>query len=143
MTALVAAGALAVQGQGRPVNLTALLDTYYQGRRDEAVASAVALPDLGPLRLQFVQGTPTWINADPSQAEQRRAAVAGFLVELAGARLESDWGRLSDLIEWTCAQLLRPPSSGPGTWPLPRWPDAPAAGCGCSARSRGCRIKSR
>jgi tetratricopeptide (TPR) repeat protein len=65
------------------------------------------------LRLQFVQGTPTWINADPSQAEQRRAAVAGFLVELAGARLESDWGRLSDLIEWTCAQLLR--ASGPPT----------------------------
>ena len=104
---------------GRParkvatVDLTALLDTYLQGRHDEAVAKAAALPELGPLRLQFVQVTPVWIIADPANAEQRRAAVAGFVVELAAARLESDWGRLSDLIEWTCVQLLR--AGGPPT----------------------------
>jgi tetratricopeptide (TPR) repeat protein len=63
--------------------------------------------------LQFVQRTPAWINADPAGADARRAAVAGFVVELAGARMESDWGRLSDLIEWTCSQLLR--ASGPPT----------------------------
>ncbi len=96
-----------MRAQAGAVDLTALLDTYYQGRYDEAVAKAAALPELGPLRLQFVQGTPAWINADPANAEKRRAAVAGFVVELAGARLETDWGRLSDLIEWTCAQLLR------------------------------------
>src|SRR5687767_1885274 len=54
------------------VDLTALLDSYYQGRHDEAVAKAAALPELGPLRLQFVQGTPAWINADPANAEKRR-----------------------------------------------------------------------
>ena len=108
------------QAEDQPlVNLTALLDTYYQGRYDEAVAKAAALPDLGPLRLQFVQGTPAWINADPANAEKRRAAVAGFVVELAGARLETDWGRLSDLIEWTCTQVLRasgPPTSFERSW---------------------------
>ena len=90
-----------------------LLDLYYEGRHDEAVAKATALPDLGPLRLQFVQGTPVWINADPANAEKRRAAVAAFVVELAAARQETDWGRLSDLIEWTCTQVLR--ASGPPT----------------------------
>ncbi len=66
-----------------------------------------------------MQGTPAWINADPANAEKRRAAVAGFVVELAGARLETDWGRLSDLIEWTCTQLLRasgPPTSFERSW---------------------------
>jgi tetratricopeptide (TPR) repeat protein len=114
IAAVLCAGTVfGLRAQAGAVDLTALLDTYYQGRYDEAVAKAAALPELGPLRLQFVQGTPAWINADPANAEKRRAAVAGFVVELAGARLETDWGRLSDLIEWTCAQVLR--SSGPPT----------------------------
>jgi tetratricopeptide (TPR) repeat protein len=113
VTALVATAVLVGRGQDQPVNLAALLDTYYQGQYDEAIRTGAALPDLGPLRLQFVQGTPAWIAADPAHAARRRAAVAGFVVELAAARLESDWGRLSDLIEWTCAQLLR--ASGPPT----------------------------
>ena len=105
--------AVTAAGQGSGVNLTGLLDTYYQGNYDQAVARAAALQDLGPLRLRFVQDTPAWIHADPANVAERRAAVAGFLVELTGARLESDWGRLSDLIEWTCAQILR--TSGPPT----------------------------
>jgi tetratricopeptide (TPR) repeat protein len=105
--------ARAEAAQPSPFNLTGLLDLYYEGRHDEAVAKATALPDLGPLRLQFVQGTPVWINADPANAEKRRAAVAAFVVELAAARQETDWGRLSDLIEWTCTQVLR--ASGPPT----------------------------
>ena len=90
------------------LNLTTLWDTYYSGRHDAAVAAAAALTDLGPLRLRYVQDTSAWVNSDAENAGYRRAAAAGFLVELAAARLESDWGRLSDLIEWTCAQLLRP-----------------------------------
>ena len=101
------------------VGLAALLDTYYEGRYDEAVSTAAKLKDLGPLRLQFVQQTPGWIASDPAKAGLRRAAVAGFLVELAAARLEDDWGRLSDLIEWTCAQILR--TSGPPTEFERRW----------------------
>ena len=101
------------------VDVTALIDIYYQGRHDEAVAKAAALPDLGPLRLRFVQDTPGWIAADPANADRRRAAVAGFIVELAGARLESDWGRLTDLIEWTCARVLvagGPPTPFERSW---------------------------
>ena len=100
------------------VDVIALIDDYYQGRHDDAVAKAAALPDLGPLRLRFVQDTLGWVAADPAQAERRRHAVAGFIVELAAARLETDWGRLSDLIEWTCAQILRPgpPSEFEHTW---------------------------
>ena len=110
VSAICAVSVLDLRAQG---NLIGLLETYRQGRHDEAIQKAVAVPDLGPLRLQFVQQTPGWIAGDAANAGQRRAAVAGFLVELTAARLESDWGRLSDLIEWTCAQILRP--SGPPT----------------------------
>ncbi len=118
----VVAVVCAISGVGaqRPAaDLTTLLDTYYLGHHDEAVAKAAAFPDLGPLRLQFVQGTPAWINADPTNTEKRRVAVAGFVVELTAARLEADWGRLSDLIEWTCTQVLRasgPPTSFERSW---------------------------
>jgi tetratricopeptide (TPR) repeat protein len=107
-------------GQGGSVNLTDLLDTYYRGNFDEAVAKAAALTDLGPLRLRFVQDTPGWINADTANANRRRAAAAAFLAELTGTRLESDWGRLSDLIEWTCTQILRtgPPTEFERQWHL-------------------------
>ena len=116
---LCAGAAVGMRAQAGAVDLTALLDTYYQGQYDDAVARATALPDLGPLRIQFVQRTPAWINADPANTSTRRAAVAGFVVELAAARMESDWGRLSDLIEWTCLQVLRaggPPTSFERSW---------------------------
>jgi hypothetical protein len=110
----IALGAAAPAARQAPsLDLVRLVDSYVQGRHDEAIAKAAALPDLGPLRLRFVQDMPGWIAADPALTAQRRAAAAGFIVELAAVRLESDWGRLSDLIEWTCAQLLRP--SGPPT----------------------------
>ena len=112
LAGLVACATLTAGAQGN-ASLPSLLESYYSGDYDGAVSRAAAIPDLGPLRLRFVQDTPSWIAADPANADRRRAAVAGFLVELAGARLEADWGRLSDLIEWTCAQVLR--ASGPPT----------------------------
>jgi tetratricopeptide (TPR) repeat protein len=107
--------AVSATTQGGPVSLMALLETYASGKHDAAIAQAAARKDLGPLRLQFVQQTPGWIAGDPG----RRAAVAAFIVELAAARLEDDWGRLSDLIEWTCAQILR--AGGPPTEFERRW----------------------
>jgi tetratricopeptide (TPR) repeat protein len=98
--------------QAAPLDLRAILDTYARGDYDAAVAKATGIADLGPLRLRFVQDTPVWVNADPARAEARRAAVASFLLELTAARLESDWGRFSDLIEWTCVQLR---TAGPAT----------------------------
>ena len=104
--------------QGARLDLIGLIDTYYQGRHDEAIAKAAAIADLGPLRLRFVQDTPAWVAADPAHAEARRAAVAAFLIELTGARLESDWGRFSDLIEWMCVQLRtnQPPTEFERAW---------------------------
>jgi len=113
ITIVLLSAAIPAGAQGGAVDLIAILETYLRGQHDEAVARAAALPDLGPLRLRFVQDTPIWINADPEKAAARRAAAAGFIVELAAARLETDWGRLSDLIEFTCAQLLR--AGGPAT----------------------------
>jgi tetratricopeptide (TPR) repeat protein len=94
-----------VRTQGNGIDLKGLLDSYYQGRYDEAVTKAAAMPDLGPFRLRFVQDSPVWVNAEPARIEARSAAAAGFLLEVTAARLESDWGRFSDLIEWTCVQL--------------------------------------
>jgi hypothetical protein len=118
--------------QGGAVNLVELLETYASGRHDEAVNKAAALKDLGPVRLQFVQRTPGWITSDPATADARRAAVAGFIAELTAARLEDDWGRLSDLIEWTCVQILR---TGPPTEFERRWHMATTALAG-RARAR-------
>ena len=100
------------------VDITSMLDAYQQGRYDEAVAKAAALPDLGAFRLRFVQDTPQWVNAGPAGLEGRRATVAAFLLELTAARLESDWGRFADLIEYTCVQLRTagPPTAFERAW---------------------------
>jgi len=103
--AVVLLVAPAARTQGNGIDLKGLLDIYDQGRYDEAVAKAAAIPDLGPFRLRFVQDSPVWVNADPARVEARRSAAAAFLLEVTAARLESDWGRFSDLIEWTCVQL--------------------------------------
>ena len=86
-------------------DIKALLDMYLRGERDAAVARAAVIPDLGPFRLRYIQDAPVWVKAEPSRSEARSAAVAAFLLEVTAARLESDWGRFSDLIEWTCVQL--------------------------------------
>lgn len=96
---------VSAQAPASPVDLRAWLDQYLRGDYDAAVAKAAAIEDLGPLRLRFIQDTPAWITADPAQVAQRRAAVAAFLLELTALRLESDWGRFSDLIEWQCLQM--------------------------------------
>jgi tetratricopeptide (TPR) repeat protein len=102
---LLAGIGVSAQGQASPVDLKAWLEQYLRGDRDAAVARAAALEDLGPLRLRFIQDTPAWIAADPAHVESRRAVVAAFLLELTALRLESDWGRFSDLIEWQCLQM--------------------------------------
>ena len=125
-----------------------LLDTYYQGRYDEAVAKAAAIPDLGPFRLRFVQDSPVWVNADPARIEARSAAAAAFLLEVTAARLESDWGRFSDLIEWTCVQLR---TTGDADGIRARMARGVARARRARARAsvaarpdiRGCRIRSR
>jgi tetratricopeptide (TPR) repeat protein len=103
----------APRAQGGALDLRALLDAYSQGRHDEAVAQAAALPDLGPFRLRFVQDSPVWVHADPARIEHRRAVAAAFLLEVTAARLESDWGRFADLIEWMCVQLRATPTATP------------------------------
>ena len=103
--ALLIALAPALHAQAPGVDVTGMLDTYYKGGRDEAVARAAGLSDLGPFRLRFVQDSPVWVNRDPARIDARSAAAAAFLLEVTAARLESDWGRFSDLIEWTCVRL--------------------------------------
>jgi tetratricopeptide (TPR) repeat protein len=107
LIALAAAMALtpAARTQGGAIDVTALLDTYERGRYDEAVARTAAIADLGPFRLRFVQDSPVWVNADPARSERRRAVAAAFLLEVTAGRLEADWGRFADLIEWTCVQF--------------------------------------
>src|SRR4029453_104614 len=103
--ALLIAVAPSVRTQPSGVDLVGMLNAYERGRYDEAVAKASALPDLGSFRLRFVQDSPLWVKQDPARIEARSAAAAAFLLEVTAARLESDWGRFSDLIEWTCVQL--------------------------------------
>ena len=105
LSALVVATAVALSANTQTPQVTDFIDAYFQGRYDEAVKRAAAVEDLGPLRLRVVQDVPVWIRADPALTEQRRAAAAAFLLELTHARLESDWGRLVDLVEFMCVEL--------------------------------------
>ena len=102
---LLVAFAPCVRAQSSGLDLVGMLSAYEQGRYDEAVANAATLPDLGSFRVRFVQDSPVWVNADPARSDRRSGVAAAFLLEITAARLESDWGRLSDLIEWTCVQL--------------------------------------
>jgi tetratricopeptide (TPR) repeat protein len=103
--AVFAASAAALRAGQAPPSITALITSYAEGRHDETVAQAAAIADLGPLRRRYVQEVPVWIASDAALAPQRRAAAAALLLELAHARLETDWGRLTDLVEFTCAGL--------------------------------------
>jgi tetratricopeptide (TPR) repeat protein len=109
----LAAACVATPRAGQQVSLTALITAYADGRHDEVVAQAAAIEDLGPLRLRFVQEVPAWIASDPALAARRRAASAALLLELAHARLETDWGRLTDLVEFTCAGLRAAGTASP------------------------------
>lgn len=127
--ALTAAAAAAPRAQ--PATVTALFDTYLQGKPDEAVRRAAALDDLGSFRVQYIGETPGWIGAGPD-APRRRAAAAAFLLEVTHARLEEDWGRFTDLIEWTCEQMR---TNGPPT-PFERAWDIASVSLAGRARAR-------
>jgi tetratricopeptide (TPR) repeat protein len=112
----VLAAAFIASGPVPPTLLELLLE-YSAGRHEQAVAAAAAMEDLGPLRVRFVQDVPAWVAAESALADTRRRAAASFLLELAQARLESDWARFSDLIEWTCLQLrTAPPDDFERAW---------------------------
>jgi tetratricopeptide (TPR) repeat protein len=113
LVAIVGSSICGATARAQQPSLVTLLDAYSRGEYDEAVRRAAAIDDLGPLRVRFVQDVPVWIRAEPAAVDQRRAAAAAFLLELAHARLESDWGRLADLIEFTCVELRT------GTAPTP------------------------
>ena len=60
---VVFSAAPAAQTPGNGLDLKGLLDTYYQGRYDEAVAKAAAIAYLGPFRLRYLQDSPVWAAA--------------------------------------------------------------------------------
>ena len=102
VVALITSGLRA--GPAPAPSLPSLIESYASGAFDEAVRQATS-DDIGRWRVPFVRDVPAWIRSDPERMEFRRAAAAAFLLEVAQTRLESDWGRLADLIEFTCADL--------------------------------------
>lgn len=112
VTLALLAVATTAWAQPRQLDVVGMIDMYYRGRHDEAVAKVAAVANLAPFRLRYVQDVPLWISQDPARVEERSAAAAAFLLEVVGARLETDWGRFADLIEWTCVRLRQ---SGPPT----------------------------
>ena len=90
-----------------------ILDTYLQGRYDEAVRTAASVGDLEQFRVRFILDAPGWIRSDPVSIEKRRRASAAFVAELTHARLESEWKLFRDLIEWTCADLRAAGAAAP------------------------------
>jgi tetratricopeptide (TPR) repeat protein len=104
LVVIATSAATLLAGQA-PAPIAAIITAYAEGRHDEAVGQAASIDDFGRLRLWFVREAPAWVASEPALAPQRRAAAAALLLELAHARLETDWGRLSDLVEFTCVGL--------------------------------------
>ncbi len=102
VVALLTSGLAA--GRAPAPSLPSLIESYASGAYDDAIRQ-LAADDVGRWRLAFVRDVPAWVVSDPERIDARRAAAAAFLLEVAQARLESDWGRLADLIEFTCADL--------------------------------------
>jgi hypothetical protein len=117
--------ALAMAGAPRsaaPPTIANLLDRYSRGDFAGAVDAAASV-DVSQWRGAFTKDAGAWIAREPRNAAKRRLAAAGFIVELAKARYETDyhvWSQLDESIEWICAQLrLSPvPVSGERAWQL-------------------------
>lgn len=96
------------------------LDTYFQGRFDDAVAAAARVRDADAVGRAVARDAAAWIDADSRGRDRSRLAVAAFVLEFTHARTESDWRTLYPLLEWACA-LLRsggPPTEGERQWHL-------------------------
>ena len=92
--------------------VAAVLDTYAQGKHDDAIASPGLDQALSRFLLRLRLEGNAWINADPNRASSRRSTLAAFVLDLAHARLETDWKQTRDVLEWTCAELR---AAGPPT----------------------------
>lgn len=108
LAVLLAGTTASVSARQAELEIAEWLDRYLAGQFDAAVRLAAATPDVEVLRRRLPDAARDWMAREPAQSKERRAAVAGFILELTHARLETDWGRLRDLVEWACDQLRRP-----------------------------------
>src|SRR5205809_4853005 len=105
---------------GDAISASALLDDYFQGRFDRAVAAAVSVKDAADVRDAIKREGLTWANRVPAEVVRRRLALATFVLEYAHARIDTDWMTLVPVIEWSCEQLRNagPPVEAERTWHL-------------------------
>ena len=104
LIAALCAAATTSAGRMQDPSVTAVLDRYGAGHRQDAVKAAASIPNLTRFTARYPIEAAAWIGTGPDAVRRRRAAAA-FVLELTRARLESDWRLLRDLVEWTCADL--------------------------------------
>ena len=113
---LVSLPAAAPQNGAIPLDVTALLDVYARGDRDQAVAAVarVGKPQAQALRTTLTDTGHSWAHAVQTELRPRLLAAAAFALELEAARIEhGDWTSLNTsqcnprcTIEWA-RTLLR------------------------------------
>jgi len=106
---LAAAGSEQTRPQGNRLRVVELLDRYERGDHDGVVADLAKASDIVVLARELQGRGEAWTtppNAALTTIERRRLVVAVFMLELAAAHLETDWGALRYTVEWAC-ELIR------------------------------------
>ena len=119
-------------------DIKALFDMYLRGQRDEAVAKAAAIPDLGPFRLRYRSGLAGVgergaVARRSAQRRRRRVPARGHRGAARiglGPLLGSDRVDVRATADDGTADAS---SSGPGTWRHTPWPVGRERASGCSA----------
>ena len=112
--ALVCLGlAAAGTGQTRPqddrLRVLELLDRYERGNHEAVVAELAAVSDIAGFAREVQRRVEGWTRpaqASPATIERRRVVAAVFVLEMAAAHLDTDWGSVRYTVEWAC-ELIR------------------------------------
>lgn len=133
------AGVASPTTQGRSEGVPVWLGQYVAGDVDAALAGALERRDVQGVVRDLRKDGFAWVRADTSESPVRRRAFASFVVEVAHAHLQADWGRFAGLLEELCEDLRA--SAGPSVFEL-RWHRAVAA-VAARARARAWLLSDR
>src|SRR6187399_3027111 len=108
-------------GQGTQPSISALLDAYSRHDFLQTAQTAALFSNLGrEWRRRYPAEAGQWIDALPSQTNERRLVAAALLVETTRERLAMDpeaWDALVPVLGWAIAQLKKgPPTPAELAW---------------------------
>ncbi|HEX7778315.1 MAG TPA: hypothetical protein VF424_03695, partial [Vicinamibacterales bacterium] len=106
---LAASGAGQTRPQDDRLRVLELLDRYERGNHDAVVVELAAVSDIAGFARELQRRVEGWTRAaqaSPEAVDRRRVVAAVFVLEMAAAHLDTDWGSVRYTVEWAC-ELIR------------------------------------